>query len=128
MAALFAVLVSGVLLNHMDMPMPKCHLAFTSSEGKLIEATTDKDGKFSVDLAPGTYGFRIGLDGTFDGAYLDWPEMEKITVDEKTSELKLKLPGRLRVIVPAIHAPNRLYSPLGPQAYMAPPSRSISRA
>src|SRR5262245_19129150 len=81
MPAWLAVLISGVLLNPMDVPRPKYYLAFTSSEGKWIEVTTDKDGKFQVDLAPGTYRYWVGL------------RRETITVDETTSELKLKLPA-----------------------------------
>ena len=42
-------------------------------------------------LAPGTYRYQVGLDGTYNYG----PELEKaetITVDEKTPALKLKLP------------------------------------
>src|SRR5262249_9803878 len=64
-------------------PMHQYHLVFTSSAGKFIEVTTDKDGKFQVDLAPGAYRLQFGFDGT----------METITVDKSTSTLKLKLPA-----------------------------------
>jgi hypothetical protein len=71
------------------MPMPKYHVAFISAKGKLVEViTTDKDGKFQVDLAPGTYRVQIG----FDGTYRFDPDLEKaetITVDKSTSTLKL---------------------------------------
>jgi len=79
MTALFAVLISGVLLNPMDVPMPKYQLAFWSSEGKEIFVTTDEHGKFSVDLAPGTYRVQMGKDGMG----------ESITVDKSTSKLEL---------------------------------------
>ena len=84
-----SLLISGVLLNPMDAPMPKYHVAFISAKGKLVEViTTDKDGKFQVDLAPGTYRYRIGLNGTyrFDA---DLENAETITVDKSTSTLKL---------------------------------------
>src|SRR5262245_61902401 len=84
-----SLLITGVLLNQMDMPMPKYHVTFISAKGKLVEViTTDKDGKFQVDLAPGTYRYRIGLNGT----YRFDPDLEKaetITVDKGTSTLKL---------------------------------------
>jgi hypothetical protein len=84
-----SLLISGVLLNPMDAPMPKYHVAFISADGKLIEViTTDKDGKFQVNLAPGTYRVQIG----FDGTYRFDPNLEKaetITVDKSTSTLKL---------------------------------------
>ena len=87
-----SLLITGVLLNQMDMPMPKYHVAFISAKGKLVEViTTDKDGKFQVDLAPGTYRYRIGLNGT----YRFDPDLEKaetITVDKSTSTLKLRKP------------------------------------
>jgi hypothetical protein len=84
MSVLLAVLISGVLLDHQDRPMSIYHLTFISTDGKLIEAiTTDKDGKFQVDLAPGAYRLQFGFDGT----------METITVDKSTSTLKLKLPA-----------------------------------
>ena len=90
--AWLSLLISGVLLNQMDMPMPKYHVAFISANGKLVEVvTTDKDGKFQVDLAPGTYRYRIGLNGT----YRFDPDLEKaetITVDKSTSPLKLHDP------------------------------------
>ena len=74
----FAVLISGVLLNPMDAPMPKLRFAFMSGAGTLIWAVTDENGTFSVDLAPGTYRVRIG------------PELgEQVTVDESTSKVKL---------------------------------------
>src|SRR5262245_1471064 len=73
MTVWLSVLISGVLLSHTDAPMPKYHLAFTSEAGKLIEVTTDKDGKFQVDLGPGTYRFQWGL----------------VTVDKNTSTVKL---------------------------------------
>jgi hypothetical protein len=80
MTVLLAVLISGVLLDTKDMPMPKYPLAFVSADGKLISVTTDKDGKFRVDLpAPGTYRVQLVLDGT----------VESITVDKSTSKLKL---------------------------------------
>jgi len=79
MTALFAVLVSGVLLNSMEVPVPKYQLAFWSSEGKEIAVTTDEHGKFQVDLAPGTYRVQMGADGMG----------ESITVDKSTSKLEL---------------------------------------
>jgi hypothetical protein len=84
MTVLLAVFLSGVLLDHRDRPMSIYHLTFISADGKLIEAiTTGKDGKFQVDLAPGTYRLQFGFDGT----------METIIVDKSTSTLKLKLPA-----------------------------------
>jgi hypothetical protein len=83
MTVLLAVLISGVLLDANDQPMPKYQLAFTSADGKLIKAITNKDGKFRVNLAPGTYRFQFGL----------------ITVDKNTSTLKLHEPP------PVIEAP-----------------------
>jgi len=93
MTALFAVLISAVLLNQMDMPVPKYHLIFADAHGKVIEVVTDKDGRFQVDLAaPGTYRFQVGLGKT-----------ETITVDKDTSGLKLKLtqpPPPIEIIQP----------------------------
>jgi len=73
----------------------------TLANGKLIGVLTDKDGKFSVDLAPGIYRFRIGLN--LNGIYNYW-----LTVDEKTSNLKLKLPGPLPTIHGDFDKPLRL--------------------
>ena len=56
MSILLAILISGTLLSDAkDIPMSRCHFSFLSPDGKRIEAITDKDGKFSVDIAPGTY-------------------------------------------------------------------------
>jgi carboxypeptidase family protein len=110
--ALFAVLVSGVLLNQMDAPMPKYHLVFTSSAGKFIEVTTDKDGKFRVDLAPGTYRLQIGFDGT----------VGSITVDKSTSKLKVQRRALAPAPVIEVPVPTRgiirgdFTLPLGPRA------------
>jgi hypothetical protein len=83
MTAWLSILISGVLLNHMDAPMPVYHLTFISESGELIEAiNTDKDGKFQVDLAPGTYRVLMGFDRT----------VESITVDKSTSKLRLHKP------------------------------------
>jgi hypothetical protein len=65
MTVLLAVLISGVLLDINDQPMSKYHLAFTSANSQFIKVTTDKDGKFSVDLAVGTYRFQVDSDGTY---------------------------------------------------------------
>ena len=98
-----SLLITGVLLNQMDMPMSKYHVAFISAKGKLVEViTTDKDGKFQVDLAPGTYRYRIGLNGT----YRFDPDLEKaetITVDKSTSTLKLHDPPLREPPPPAPH-------------------------
>jgi Carboxypeptidase regulatory-like domain len=119
MTVLLAILISGVLLDSNDRAMPNYHLVFTSADGKLfIEAMTDKEGKFRVFLAPGTYRFQIAQ----NGYYPELEKADKITVDENTSTLKLKLhqpqqaqPPEPHVIevVPGIQ---RLYSPLGPRA------------
>jgi hypothetical protein len=82
MMALLSVLISGVLLNNMDAPMPKYHLAFISADGKLTKTTTDKNGKFRVHLAPGTYRFQWGL----------------FTVDKNISTLTLKERPEIKVI------------------------------
>jgi hypothetical protein len=82
MTFLLAVLISGVLLDSKDMPMPKYPLAIVSADGKLISVTTDKNGKFRADLAPGTYRVQLVLDGT----------VESITVDKSISKLKLHRP------------------------------------
>jgi len=80
---LLAVLISGVLLDGKDMPIPNHHITFIlPANPKGIEVTTDKDGKFQVDLAPGTYRFLSRLGPA------QW-----ITVDTKTTELKLKPPA-----------------------------------
>jgi hypothetical protein len=85
MTVLLAVLISGVLLDHQDRPMSNYHITFIAADGRLIEAvTTDKDGKFQVDLpGPGIYRFQAGFNGTW----------ESITVDNKTPKLRLKLPA-----------------------------------
>jgi hypothetical protein len=74
MTVLLAILVSGVLLNTNDKPMPQYQLAFTSADGKVIKVITDKEGKFQVDLEPGTYRYQFGL----------------ITVGQKTCGVVLK--------------------------------------
>lgn len=79
MTILLVVLISGMLLDSKDVPMPKSHLVFTSNEGKLVEVTTKKDGTFRVKLAPGTYRVLIGTDVG-----------ELIIVDKSTSKLKLR--------------------------------------
>jgi hypothetical protein len=84
MTALLAILISGVLLNQADMPLPSYQLVFSDANLKLIKVTTDKDGKFRVDLAPGTYRFQI--EGT----------LQSITVDKSTSRLKLQQQQRAR--------------------------------
>src|SRR5215510_11607129 len=83
MTVLLAVLVSGVLLGPMDLPVPAHYVSFTSSSAKVIELVTDKDGKFSVELPPGNYLVKMnpGRFGVGDSI---------ITVDEKTSPLKLR--------------------------------------
>jgi len=81
MTALLAALISGILLTSADVPVAKYHLSFVASDGLLIgEATTDKDGKFSVTIPPGTYRVLIGAEvGTG----------ELVTVDKSTSKLEL---------------------------------------
>jgi hypothetical protein len=65
MTFLLAVLVSGVLLNAMDVPVPEYHLVFVDSNGKLTKVVTDKDGKFQVELiTPETYRLHVGLEET----------------------------------------------------------------
>ncbi len=101
-----ALLISGVLLNQMDMPMPKYHILFSPGNGgfKLVELlTTDKDGKFSVDLAPGTYRFQIRLNITPYTYYPGLDEAQTITVDKKTTELKLKLKMPEELLKPEPH-------------------------
>jgi len=71
-----AVLISGVLLNNANAPIPNYPLVFTSSDDKLIKTITDKEGKFQVELEPGVYDV-IG---------------QSITVGNYTSTLKLKQP------------------------------------
>jgi hypothetical protein len=78
MTVLLAVLISGVLLDTNDKPMPKYELVFSDANLNLIKVTTDKDGKFQVNLAPGTYRFQIEGDP------------QSITVDKSTSRLKLQ--------------------------------------
>ena len=60
MTTLLAILISGVLLDSNDRPMPEYHLVFAATNGKLIGVVTDKDGKFQVDLEPGTYRSQFG--------------------------------------------------------------------
>jgi len=103
----FAVLISGVLLNPMDAPMPKLRFAFMSGAGMLIWAMTDENGTFSVNLAPGTYRVRIG------------PELgEQVTVEESTSKVRLhrRAPAaRVPATVPTPHeGQNDFPLPLGP--------------
>jgi hypothetical protein len=100
----FAVLISGVLLNPMEVPIPNSHLVFKSASGKVIEVVTDKDGKFQVDLAPGTYRYRT----------------ESITVDKSTSKLKLHLLHRRALSLFLTTAPLRVMSP-----YVAPKPNHI---
>jgi len=97
MTILLAVLISGVLLNSNDKPLPKSYLALTATDGKLIQVRTDENGKFQVDLAPGTYRYQWGL----------------FTVDKNTSTLKLKLdrPLPARRVPPPVVAPVRRVPP-----------------
>jgi hypothetical protein len=60
MAVLLAVLISGVLLDANDKPMPKYQLVFTDGDLKVIKVMTDENGKFQVDLEPGTYRSQFG--------------------------------------------------------------------
>jgi Carboxypeptidase regulatory-like domain len=78
MTFLLAVLISGVLLDTKDMPIPNYQLIFSDANLNLIKVTTDKDGKFQVNLAPGTYRYQI------EGS------LQSITVDKSTSRLKLQ--------------------------------------
>src|SRR5262249_39769572 len=74
-AALFAILISGVLLDANDKPLPKYPLVFfNSADGKPVKVTTNENGKFQVKLEPGTYRSEFG----------------QFTVDKNTSTLKLK--------------------------------------
>jgi Carboxypeptidase regulatory-like domain len=84
MTVLLAILVSGVLLDANDQPMPKYELVFTDAKLNLIKVTTDKDGKFRVNLAPGPY--RVQIEGS----------LQSITVDKGTSRLKLQQQQRAR--------------------------------
>jgi hypothetical protein len=84
MTFLLAVLISGVLLDTNDQPMPKYELVFTDVNLKLIKVTTDKDGKFQVNLASGTYRYQV------EGS------PQSITVDKSTSRLKLQKQQRVR--------------------------------
>jgi len=86
MTTLLAILISGVLLDSNDRPMPEYHLVFATN-GKLIGVVTDKDGKFQVDLAPGIYLVERGL----------------VRVGEGTLKLELKLPAPPPLIGPGIH-------------------------
>ena len=74
MTVLLAVLISGVLLDLSDKPKPNYQLVFTATDGKLFKVITDENGKFQVDLKPGTYRYEFG----------------SFTVDKKTSTLKLR--------------------------------------
>ena len=79
MPALFAILISGVLLNVTDQPIPNSHFVFVSTQGKRIEVVTDKEGNFRANLVPGTYRVQI--------ADKTW---ETITVGRNTPKLKLR--------------------------------------
>jgi len=92
MTALLAILVSGVLLNNMDVPMPEYHLVFaddthfvSADNRKLIGVVTDKDGKFQLDLAPETYRLNLCLDD------IDEYNIDVLPVDKNTITLKLKV-------------------------------------
>ena len=82
---LLAILISGVLLNNADVPVPDYHLVFTDDNGKLVGVVTDKDGRFQVDFDPQTYRLHVGLDQT------DVIRVDAISVDQKTTTLKLKV-------------------------------------
>jgi hypothetical protein len=84
MTVLLAVLISGVLLDTNDRPMPNYQLVFSDANLNLIKVTTDKDGKFQVNLAPGTY--RVQIEGV----------LQSVTVDKSTSRLKLQQQQRAR--------------------------------
>jgi hypothetical protein len=105
MTFLLAVLISGVLLNVTAQPIPKYELVFSDADLNLIKATTDKDGKFEVNLAPGTY--RVQIEGS----------LQSITVDKSTSRLTLQQQQRARdprILV--IHGTQRDFSlQLGPR-------------
>ena len=104
MTALFAVLISGVLLNAVDVPVPEYHLVFEDANGKLVGVVTDKDGKFQVDADPGTYHPREPT--LFFSDRIERIKIEAITVDEKASTLRLKLQvieNKLELIRGTIH-------------------------
>src|SRR5262249_4484098 len=98
---LLAVLISGVLLDGKDMPMPNYRFALINADSwKVIKAETDKDGKFQVDLAPGVYRH----------------DVETIRVDKSTPKM-LKLVERAHVLTPrVIQGIQGDILPRGPQA------------
>jgi|RhiMetdeSRZDD1v2_1073273.scaffolds.fasta_scaffold700003_1 hypothetical protein len=93
-AALLAVLISGVLLDSNDKPLPKHYLAFVLPNDKWLEVVTDKDGKFRVNLAPGTYDYRLG----------GLNKAGQITVYKSTSTLKLKEPPKEPNVIKVIRS------------------------
>ena len=82
MTTLLAILVSGVLFSQPGQPMPNYHFVFEDSNGKLTGVVTNKDGRFQVDLAPGTYRTEAG------------------TVTVGNNKLKLTLPPKFPVLEP----------------------------
>jgi len=113
MIALLAVLVSGVLLNAMDVPVPDYHLVFTDDNGKLVGVMTDKEGRFQVDLAPGDYRLYVGLDQT------DIIRVDAITVDQNGSKWKLKVFAKPHFPIQAV-PPTQRDLPPGARGALAP--------
>ena len=108
MGVLLAILISGVLLDANDQPLPKYDLVFTSADRKLIKVITDENGKFQVDLAPGTYRTHGQLLGS--GNFILQYQFGLVTVDKNTSTLKLKEPPQEPVKIKVIDGTQRDFS------------------
>ena len=79
MIALIAMIISGLFLSQQNEPLKNCPFSFKASDGKVIEGTTDKDGRFHIELEPGMYLLKIGAD----------PVGRMITIEKSTPNLRL---------------------------------------
>ncbi len=106
------------MLDQQDKPMPKYALVFTSADRKLVKVTTDENGKFQVDLAPGTYRIHGELLGS--GNFILHYQFGLVSVDKNTSTLKLKeppqKPGRCSYVKNPSHSRQSFRRTASPQA------------